>query len=199
MALLVGALGRLVDGEEGEAEGNAGHRHEQSVAPVVGHRDDENEDEDADGLGQRIAQVVPAENTPPALGWILIGQVRVVHGVIDTRPDGCGQVKEGEGPYVGREGHQRSEHREDEQREGGHHLAAAPVGQNGQGHCPEQLGDLGDECHRSEGGVVDVEGVLEVLADDGDAVAEGARHHGRPCEQDKGCPPVLPQYAEERR
>ena len=37
---------------------------EQPLAPVVGDRDHVAEDEDADGLGQRIREVVPAEDPP---------------------------------------------------------------------------------------------------------------------------------------
>ena len=47
-----------------------------------------------------------------------------------------------------------------------HQLAAAPVGPQGQGHRPQQLGHLGHEGDAAERGVVDVERRLEVVADE---------------------------------
>ena len=91
------------------------------------------------------------------------------------------------------------EDREDQQGHRGDHLAAAPVGPQGERHRPQQLGHRGHEGHRPEGGVVDVEGVLEVGPDDGDAVAEGARHDGRRGEEHQGGEAAGPEDPEQRR
>ena len=112
VAALVGPLVRLAQREEGEADGDAGQGDEQAVAPVVGHGDDVAEDQDADRLRERVGQVVPAEDPAPALGRVGVGQVRVVHGVVDAEPDRGGQVEEGERPHVGRERHERCRRRQ---------------------------------------------------------------------------------------
>ena len=139
-----------------------------------------------DRLGQRVGEVVPAEDPAPALGGIGVGEVRVVDGVVHAGSHRGDQVEEGEGPHVGGQAHQRGEDREDQQGHPGHHLATAPVGPQGQRHRPQQLGHRAHEGHRPEGGVVDVERVLEVGPDDGDAVAEGARHDGRRGQEHQG-------------
>ena len=108
---LVGALLRLVQGEQSQAERDAGERHEQPVAPVVADGDDEAEDEDADGLRQRVGEVVPAEDAPASLGGIGVGQVRVVHRVVDAGAHRGSQVEEGEPPDVRGDRHEGSRNR----------------------------------------------------------------------------------------
>ena len=142
---------------------------------------------------------MPAEDPAPALGGIGVGEVRVVDGVVHAGSHRRHQVEEGEGPHVGGEAHQRREDREDQQGHRGDHLATAPVGPQGEGHRPQQLGHRAHEGHRPEGGVVDVERVLEVGPDDGDAVAEGARHEGRRGQQHQGGEATDPEDPEERR
>ncbi len=170
-------------GEEREAERDADEGDEHPPPPVVSHRHDEAEDQDAHGLAERVGEVVPAEDPAPPLGRVGVRQVRVVHGVVDPVPHRGDEVEEGEGPDVGREPHQRGEDREDDERDAGHDLAAAAVRPQREGHRPEQLRHRPDEGHRAERGVVHVERVLEVVADERDAVVEGARHEGRGGEQ----------------
>jgi hypothetical protein len=179
VAALVLALLRLAQGEEGEAERNAGQRHQQAIAPVVRDSHDVPEDQDPDRLRQRVRQVVPAEDAPARLGRVGVGEVRVVHRVVDSGPDGRRQVEEGEPPHVWRPRHQSAEPGENQQGDARHHLAAAPVGPHRQGDGPEQLRHLGDEGNGAQRRVRHVERVLEVPADQVDAVAESARHQGR--------------------
>ena len=71
VAGLVLPLVRLVQGEQGQPDGYAGQGHEHPPAPVVAHGDHQAEDQDADGLGQGVGQVVPAEDPTPPLGRVL--------------------------------------------------------------------------------------------------------------------------------
>ena len=56
-----------------------------------------------------------------------------------------------------------------------------------------------DEGHRAEGGIVDVERVLEVVADEDDAVPEAPGHERRGGEQHQWGRPVLAEDPDERR
>ncbi len=160
VARLVGPLVRLPNCEQREPDGDPDQGDERAPSPVVTHRDDVAEDEDADGLGQRVGKIVPTEDPSSTLGGIGIGEVRVVDGVVDPGPHRRDEVQEGEGPHVGRQAHQRGEDREDQEGDPGHHLATAPVGPQRQRHRPQQLGHLGHEGHRPQGGVVHVERVF---------------------------------------
>ena len=198
VAALVGPLPGLVQREEGEADRDPDQRDQQPVAPVVGDRHDEGEDQDADRLRQRVRQVVPAEDPSARLGRVGVREVRVVHRVVHPGAHRGGEVEEGEPPDVGRDRHEAAEDGEDEQSHGRHHLAAAPVGPHRQRDGPQQLRHLGDEGHRAERRVGHVERRLEVGADEVDAVAERARDQRRRGQEDQGGVAVALEDAEQR-
>ena len=183
---LVGPLLGLAQREQREPEGDPHQSDEEAVAPVVRDRHDVPEDQDPDRLRQRVRQVVPAEDPAPPLGRVGVGQVRVVHRVVHAGAHRRREVAGTRTPTRSvREGHQRAEAGEDQQRDARHELAAAPVGPHGQRDRPEELRHLRDEGHRAERRVRHVERRLEVVPDQGDAVAEGARHQRRRRHQDE--------------
>ncbi len=120
-------------------------------------------------------------------------------GLADVETHRRDQVEEGEPPDIGGEGHEGCDAREHQQRHTRDHLAAAAVGPEGEGHRPQQLGNRSDEDERAERCVVDVEGVLEVAADDRDPAAECAGHDGGSGEQHEWGEPVLAKDPDQRR
>ena len=97
----VGPLLRLAQPQHEKRHREPGQTEQQSIAPVVGEGHHEAEEEQADRAREGIGEVVPAEDPSPALGRVGIGQVRVVHRVVDPEPDGGDQVEEHEPPDVG--------------------------------------------------------------------------------------------------
>ena len=165
--------------------GETGQTEQQSITPVVGEGDHEAEEQQADGARQRIREVVPAEDPSPTFGRVRIGQVRVVHRVVDPEPDGGDQVEEHEPPDIRRETHQGGEHGHDQEGDDGHQLAAPAVGPQRQWHGPQQLGRLRHKGDRAEAGIREMERPLQVDPDQVDAVAERSGHHGGHRHQDQ--------------
>jgi hypothetical protein len=181
----VGPLLRFAQPQHEKRHGETGQTEQQSIAPVVGEGYHEAEEEQADGAREGIREVVPAEDPSPAFGRVGIGQIRVVHRVVDPEPDGGDQVEEHEPPDIRGETHQGGEHGHDQQGDDGHQLAAPAVGPQRQRHRPQQLGRLRHEGDRAEAGIREMERSLQVDPDQVDAVAERARHHGGRRHQDE--------------
>ncbi len=141
---------------------------------------------------------MPGEHPRSGVGRVGIGQVRVVHGVggpvADCRPD----VEQREGPDVAAERHQGNEQGEDDERERRHQLAAAAVGDHGDGKPPPDLGDGGDERDGAQSGIAQAEGLLDVGAEQADAVAHRPGDEGGRGEQGEGRHAAFPQHVQER-
>ena len=181
VAALVGPLLGFAQGEERESHGNAGQRDEKPVAPAVRDGDHEAEDQDADGLRDRVRQVVPAEDPPPALDGIGVGEVRVVHRVVhpEVRPTPPGRgtrtpTRWARAPWPIRRRRKRSGRRR-----------RPPCGSPGRPTAPAArptaTGPPGPRRPpRPSDGVGHVERVLQVAADQVDAVPECARDRSPP-------------------
>ncbi len=115
MAALVGPFLGFAQREECEPHGNAGQCDEKAVAPTMRNGHHEAENQDADGLRDRVRQLMPTEDAPPALDGIGVGEIRVVDRVVHPEPDGRPQIEERKCPHVGRERHSRAEDGENDQ------------------------------------------------------------------------------------
>ena len=180
------ALVRLAEGEEQKGDGDAGGPHDQSPPPVVRVGHDVPEDEDAQGLGDGVGEVVPAEDAAASLGGVGVREIGVVHRVVHGAAHRREEIEDDEPPHIGRQCHEGRQHGEDEKRHARYHLATAPVRPQPEWHGPQQLRHRGHEGHRPQSAVVEVEGLLEVVADQVDAIAEHARDDGGQREEDEG-------------
>ena len=84
-------------------------------------------------------------------------------------------------------------------REGGDPLAAATVGDDRDRQPPADLGDGGDEGHRAQPGVAQAERLLDLGAQQADAVGDRAGDECRQRQQRQRRGSVLTQHAEHRR